>query len=75
MALRRVTVEVPSDVLVQQGVVPRVFFDHNESVEILRVTRSRRANASSSSASSGAARVAPRTNSSQIETGSAVDIT
>src|SRR5207237_5398924 len=37
MALRRVTIEMPSDVLVQQGVVPRVFFDHNESVEILRV--------------------------------------
>src|SRR5436309_13532553 len=37
MALRRVTIELPSDVLVQQGVVPRVFFDHNESVEILRV--------------------------------------
>src|SRR5437016_12508750 len=28
---------MPSDVLVQPGVVPRVFFDHNESVEILRV--------------------------------------
>src|SRR5436189_6461822 len=37
MALRRVTIEMPSDVLVQQGVVPRVFFDHNESVEILRL--------------------------------------
>src|SRR5216110_910046 len=37
MALRRFTIEMPSDVLVQQGVVPRVFFDHNESVEILRV--------------------------------------
>src|SRR5205809_7740962 len=37
MALRRVTIEMPSDVLVQQGVVPRVFYDHNESVQILRV--------------------------------------
>ena len=37
MALRRVTIEMPSEVLVRQGVVPRVFFDHNESVEILRV--------------------------------------
>src|SRR5437879_13007592 len=37
MALRRVTIEMPSEVLVRQGVVPRVFFVHNESVEILRV--------------------------------------
>src|SRR5207249_11127223 len=37
MPLRRVTIEVPSEVLVRQGVVPAVFFDHNASVEILRV--------------------------------------
>ena len=37
MALRRVTIEMPSEVLVPQGVDPRVFFDQNESVEILRV--------------------------------------
>src|SRR6266567_3407246 len=37
MALRRVTIEMPSEVLVPQGVDPRVFFDYNESVEIVRV--------------------------------------
>jgi predicted DNA binding protein len=37
MPLRRVTVEIPSDLLVRQGVVPAVFFEHNTSVEILRV--------------------------------------
>ncbi|TLZ81255.1 MAG: hypothetical protein E6K05_06755 [Methanobacteriota archaeon] len=37
MALRLVTIEMPSEVLVPQGVDPRVFFDQNESVEILRV--------------------------------------
>ncbi len=37
MPLRRVTIELPSEVLVRQGVVPAVFFDHNASVEILRV--------------------------------------
>src|SRR5207245_11699192 len=37
MPLRRVTIELPSEVLVRQGVVPAVFFDHNASVELLRV--------------------------------------
>jgi len=29
-------IEMPLEVLVLQGVVPKVFFDHNESVGILR---------------------------------------
>lgn len=37
MPLRRVTIELPADLLVREGVVPAAFFEHNESVEILRV--------------------------------------
>ncbi len=37
MPLRRLTIEVPGDLLVREGVVPAAFFAHNESVEILHV--------------------------------------
>ncbi len=37
MPLRRLTIDLPSELLVREGVVPAAFFDHNESVEILRV--------------------------------------
>jgi predicted DNA binding protein len=37
MAVRRVTVDLPSELLIRQGVVPAVFFQHNASVEIMRV--------------------------------------
>ncbi len=37
MPLRRVTLDLPADLLVREGVVPATFFEHNESVEILRV--------------------------------------
>ncbi|HYS99817.1 MAG TPA: helix-turn-helix domain-containing protein [Thermoplasmata archaeon] len=37
MPLRRVTISVPVDLLVREGIVPSSFFRHNESVEILHV--------------------------------------
>ncbi|HEX9340971.1 MAG TPA: helix-turn-helix domain-containing protein [Thermoplasmata archaeon] len=37
MPLRRLTIEVPGDLLIREGVVPSTFFAHNESVEILHV--------------------------------------
>lgn len=37
MPLRRVTLDLPAELLVREGVVPAAFFRHNESVEILRV--------------------------------------
>ncbi|MCI4371566.1 MAG: helix-turn-helix domain-containing protein [Thermoplasmata archaeon] len=37
MPLRRVTIEVPSTLLVRERVVPEAFFRHNDSAEILRV--------------------------------------
>src|SRR2546428_13910894 len=37
MPLRRVTISVPVDLLVREGIAPSSFFRHNESVEILHV--------------------------------------
>lgn len=37
MPLRRLTLEMDAKPLIEQGVVPRAFFEHNESIEILRV--------------------------------------
>src|SRR5512136_895585 len=37
MALSRISLELPSRPLVKAGLLPRSFFAHNESVEILRV--------------------------------------
>ncbi len=37
MPLRRVTVELPSRPLLEAGFVPKAFFAHNESVELLHV--------------------------------------
>jgi predicted DNA binding protein len=37
MTFRHVTVELPSRRLIAAGVVPEVFFEHNESLEILHV--------------------------------------
>lgn len=37
MALSRISLELPSAPLVAAGLLPRAFFRHNESVEILRV--------------------------------------
>ena len=37
MAFRRVTIELPSRRLTEAGVVPRAFYEHNDSIEILHV--------------------------------------
>ncbi len=37
MALSRISLDLPSRPLVEAGLLPRAFFRHNESVEILRV--------------------------------------
>lgn len=37
MPLRRVTVDLPSRPLLEAGFVPRTFFAHNESIEVLHV--------------------------------------